>query len=350
MLIPPRSLVYRYAFLASLAVYRDPFGSKPKSVAFAAEGLRMVDNSLQGADGLAPRLGPSQVGGHLRSLASLRLSLLLHSAEIALLRSQLAQCQDHLHEAVATARQHGLWASVAPRVLLVEGMLAQARGDSNRAFEVLEVVEAGRAGVDRDAQRGARLALLILGMSQGLAIRLDSLSGRAAASTSTTPARGPPSNVVVERKKARLELDELARRFVEEASQGPPAWRLAAEFVSALARGEITKSKEHLAAALALANQHGANHAKALMLALLANLYLHTKNDQAQKMVLAALSIAQGLGARSDGRTAQEREEDKRRGKLGDEQVGAARLGLWCGERLLGKRGALHSTRAGPMS
>lgn len=54
-------------------------------------------------------------------------------------------------------------------------------------------------------------------------------------------------------------------------------------------------------------------------------------------MLQSALQIAQGLGPRADERTAEQKAADKAAGRLGDDVVGASRLGLWCGTQLLGK-------------
>ena len=211
---------------------------------------------------LPPQIAPHQIPAHLSALAAIRLSLLTYSAEISLLRSDFVACLSTLDELIATARKHDVWETVAPRVCLIRGMLHQAQGEDQPAYDTLAAVEAGRTGEDEGAQLGARLALLVLSMSKGIAIRLDST--RAGARWAG----------------GGMEQDELARRFVEEAARGPPSWRLAGEFVMAMTRGEITKSKHHLSEALNLANAIGANHAKALLLALLGNLYLHTRNDE----------------------------------------------------------------------
>ncbi len=211
---------------------------------------------------MPPQLAPHAIDSHLSALASIRLSLQIYSAEVSLLRSDFATCTDNINQLVATARKHDVWDKVAARVCLIQGMLHQAKGETQPAWDTLAAVESGRAGEDEGAQLGARLALLILGMSEKIAIRLDSTrAGQRSAG-------------------GGMELDEMARRFVEEAARGPPSWNLAGEFVRAMACGEITKSKQHLSDALKLANTLGANHARALMLALLGNLYLHTRNGE----------------------------------------------------------------------
>ena len=54
-------------------------------------------------------------------------------------------------------------------------------------------------------------------------------------------------------------------------------------------------------------------------------------------MLHNALQLAQGLGPRVDRRPPEQKAADQAAGRLGDDVVGAARLGLWCGTQLLGK-------------
>lgn len=70
---------------------------------------------------------------------------------------------------------------------------------------------------------------------------------------------------------------------------------------------------------------------KALLLALLANLFLLTRNDQATKMLHSAYVISRGMGGNAN--TSQPPLESS--GGSAD-VVGNPRLGLWIGEQLLG--------------
>jgi hypothetical protein len=88
-------------------------------------------------------------------------------------------------------------------------------------------------------------------------------------------------------------------------------------------------TRQCLTAALALSNEtllHN-NHIKGIILPLLANLFLHTRNDQAFKMLHAAFSLARGMGATQDPKDV----------GIIETTVGNPRVGLWVGQRLLGK-------------
>lgn len=70
------------------------------------------------------------------------------------------------------------------------------------------------------------------------------------------------------------------------------------------------------------------NHLRALILALMANMYLLTASDHAQLMLKTCQQLASGLGA----------PEDKANELLnGGSVVGNVPLGLWVGEKFLGE-------------
>jgi hypothetical protein len=204
----------------------------------------------------------------------MKIHLLLFSAELSIMRSAFSTAQAHLTSAITTARTHaGLWDSFAGRITLDMGLLRQASGDEKEAEECFETVLMSGEGREEGGEEGASLvtlakvSLLVLKISQGSRVRLStSFSSISSSSPSST------------NDSARL--TSLARSVVEATQDAAPALRLTGEFVQALTRGEITKAKQHLSVALNLSNTSLANHAKALMLALLANLFLHTRNDQ----------------------------------------------------------------------
>lgn len=119
---------------------------------------------------------------------------------------------------------------------------------------------------------------------------------------------------------------------------------IARETIAALTTYEITRSKASLASALSSANRTGHHsHAKALQLALLANLFLWTRNDQALKMLVTAYNLARGLGPKEfrpppdEPAAAAAADAAELAGiEPKERMVGNARLGLWLGERLHG--------------
>ena len=249
----------------------------------------------------------------------MKMHLSLFSAELATMRSALPSARAHLDAALATARTHSLWdtsSQFRARLTLDEGLLAVAQSNAPLAEQCFLAV------LQLDDPRTSLTPLALFSL---LSLRLS--------------AGHSPSA-----------LAPLARDIIMHTSQDPsPALVLVRELAQALTVGEITKSKTHLSEALKTANATLANHAKASILALLANLFLFTRNDQvrpfsrvsgagadwgkqAQKMLAASFNITKGMGTRIDSRSP----ADKAANVSGDEAVGNVRLGLWVGERLLG--------------
>lgn len=342
--------------------------------------------------------------------------LLLFSAELSIMRSAFDVAEGQLGQAIATVRgavgirgggggqgaageEGELWTTFKERITLDFGLLALARGEEVRAEECFETVlmsdEAGvgskgmqkrkstgggGGGGGEEAETGqgekdnllalAKLSLLLLKIGQGTRVRLS--TSQSSSSSSAPSSSSSPTDA---------RLTTLSRSLVALSSSpsSPPSLQLMAEFIQALTKGEITKAKQHLSVALGLANATGQNHAKAVLLGLLGNLFVWTRNDQvrgvvrlfrflsfflseggegmgslgadaslstdvqAQKMLLAALHIARGLGPRSPPppptpSPSPANPPPSSSSSQGGSEVGQARLGLWVGERLVGER------------
>lgn len=202
------------------------------------------------------------------------------------MRSALPSADTHLSNAIAVCRSYaGLWETFRGRITLDKGLLAQYRRGQDelamRCFETVLVV----AGNEDEALL-AKVSILLLQISMGARVRISeegSTSGKKRKSVGGTA-------------DAETRLNDLAKEVVEAAGEegASPGVVLLGELVQALTRGEIIKAKQHLSMALNLSNNALANHAKALMLALLANLFLHTRNDQVRPP-LSVLSGERGL-------------------------------------------------------
>jgi hypothetical protein len=283
------------------AVHRDPFGSKPRSILFADEGLKMMDAKLKGAEGesrrrrrrdltltslssaLSSALAPADVLPALKSIAKMKVHLHLFLASLHLMRSSFPLAASHAASALRTSRQYpGLWEVFQVRIVLIKGLLAQALDDNERAIKCFEVCIA-IAGSQVEGTL-AKVSILILKISAGATVRLSSSASTPASAESTY-------------------LSSLASSIIQISQQAssPPSLVFLGEFVQALTKGEITKAKQHLSNALNGANAQGANHAKALMLALLGNLFACTRNDQVRSLSLS-LSVAGELMRSGDGR------------------------------------------------
>lgn len=213
----------------------------------------------------------------------------------------------------------------------------------------------------------AKLSLLVLKIGQGTRVRLSTSTMAMSRAGSGSSGRTKPSSssatavstTALTDSDARLtalsqeivqlctppegdfttsSAHETPNSDAAPPSSVPPSLQLVAHFVQALTKGEITKAKQHLSTALTLANTTSSNHAKCLMLALLANLFLWTRNDQASKMLNAAFLINKGMAARTPvPGSGTAGSSQGAQSSPGDEVVGAAKLGLWVGERLLGE-------------
>lgn len=164
-----------------------------------------------------------------------------------------------------------------------------------RCFEV--VIELGKKGGGRKGEWDdlvvlAKMSILIIRIGEGAKVRVSDstssigmsriVSGSSVHSTptsSTFPAHSTPTQTSSQLASLSTLAKEIIHLTTSPTASHPPL-RILGEFVAALTKGEIIKAKQHLSNALNLANTGLANHSKAVMLALLAGLFIHTRNDQ----------------------------------------------------------------------
>lgn len=89
-------------------------------------------------------------------------------------------------------------------------------------------------------------------------------------------------------------------------------------------------SREHLRHSLELATKAQDNHLRAVVLALVAAHYFHTAGDHAFQMLQACEQLAAGLGA------------PPTKNSSNDAVTGNAQLGLWVGQKFIGRLLCLH--------
>ncbi|TNY20145.1 hypothetical protein DMC30DRAFT_270149 [Rhodotorula diobovata] len=344
--VPPQSTLYPFAFLASAAIHLDPQGKTPRAQLFGEEGVRIVEQRLNGREVSLPVPSLSSITTTLHRSAALKSRLHLLLAALSTLRSDYPAAEAHLAHAVRVARAHadageaddddatetetesdlaGTLAPVALAWALVRCARAAREGkDEREAQRALEAVLDATARGPRPTtaqgahmRRCAALSLLLLRLGNpGLAAdggvtSTDALARLLTSSSSSAlPAASSPSSPAA------------AAAFPPRTSA--PA-RLATALASALTVGSITASKTALSQALTLTNQMGATHARAGVLALLANVFLWTREGEAQKMLASALRLASSFGSAAPHRT------------VDGVPVGHARLSLWLGERLAGR-------------
>ncbi|GAA6013034.1 hypothetical protein JCM11491_000946 [Sporobolomyces phaffii] len=353
--LPTHSSLYSFTYLASVAVHRDPYGKAPRSALFVDEGIRVANSRLEGKEPLLPIERISSPAAGLSATARLKVHLHIFACELAIMRNSAEEASQHLLSATSTSRRCGgsgegmeVWDEYKDRMTLDLGLIHLLREEEEQAERCFEAVIAfggsakatphsrAKAVVSSGATipRLAELSLLLLKLSQGYSVPLSSSSissspvmSRSTSNRTNSSAPRPPAS-----NQGSARLETLARSLTSLDEISPtttPSLDFVVSVTKALTCGEITKSKSNLSSALNSTSKLSANHARALTLALLANLFEQTRNTEALKMLNSALRLIQGMGGKAvplapDG--ARDKEEHV---------VGNARLGLWLGERLL---------------
>ncbi|BGP06355.1 hypothetical protein JCM10049v2_002176 [Rhodotorula toruloides] len=319
--IPPHPTLYTFAFLASAAIHLDPLGKSPRSGLFAEEGVRIAQSKLGAREATQPVTSLAFASQSLHAVASLQVHFHLLLASLGTMRSSYTAAETHLTSALSTLRAYNpsSWTTSEAALKIVFGwaqvrLARAAKGgeDEKEAEEALEAVlfacekrrkEGKEGGIAEHLKNVAMLSLLLL-----------RLSNHTPLAPVTTP------------------TDTLIRTLIasEPSSTSSAHSRLIHSLAQALTVPSITASKAALSAALALANQMQANHVRVGVLALLANVFLWTREGEAQKMLISALKLAQSMGSATD-RTYTFLDVPGSPPVV----IGNARLGLWLGERLL---------------
>lgn len=279
--------------------------------------LRAPSHSHEAVSLPVPSLSSITTTLHRSAALKSRLHLLL--AALSTLRSDYPAAEAHLAHAVRVARAHadageaddddatetetesdlaGTLAPVALAWALVRCARAAREGkDEREAQRALEAVLDATARGPRPTtaqgahmRRCAALSLLLLRLGNpGLAAdggvtSTDALARLLTSSSSSAlPAASSPSSPAA------------AAAFPPRTSA--PA-RLATALASALTVGSITASKTALSQALTLTNQMGATHARAGVLALLANVFLWTREGEVRvpsSLYWGLLAVADAL-------------------------------------------------------
>ncbi|GAA5834788.1 hypothetical protein JCM9279_007106 [Rhodotorula babjevae] len=334
--VPSQATLYPFAFLASAAIHLDPQGKTPRAQLFGEEGVRITEQRLNGREVTLPVPSLRSISTSLTRAAALQSRLYLLLSSLSILRSEYPAAHAHLARALGVASAHapasahdnsaGAGAEWADEVQLRAAL----------AWALLRCARAARDGADeREAERALEAVLD--------AASAASSSGAGAARTSASASPQMAHLVTIARLSLVLlrmsappgalasipvtSTDSLVRALAaSSASTSTSAAssshaRLAAALATALTARSITASKAALSQALSLTNQMGATHARAGVLALLGNVFLWTREGEAQRMLSSALRLASSFGSPA-ART------------VDGVPVGHARLSLWLGQRL----------------
>ncbi|KWU42538.1 hypothetical protein RHOSPDRAFT_35892 [Rhodotorula sp. JG-1b] len=372
--VPPHHVLYSFAFLVS---------SNPRSILFPEEGIRTAQGQLNGREALPLVRSLASISTHLRAAVPYLVRLHLNLASLLTMRSAYSEAESHLLEAVTLLRAFACgggkaWEKDPETNLIVLGWaqvrIARAAREGADEAEAQQALEAllwrttrpggggggggGAAGqlptvavesTTTMARRIGALAMLLLRLStdekpmstftasQDPVVRslLDTIrlstgngDGSSRAGGGRTHGTSPSAATANNNNNNGNDNEDLSAHS-----------KLLSALASALTESTITASKTALSDALTLANGIQANYVRVGLLALLSNVFLFTRDREAQMMLASALKLAQQLGA-PDQRACvvaapEESDSDKAPAAPPPVLVGNARLALWSGERLL---------------
>ncbi|BGP54177.1 hypothetical protein JCM8202v2_001754 [Rhodotorula sphaerocarpa] len=311
--------LYSFAYIVSSVVHFDPLGKSPRAILFAEEGVRALDGQLSGRDAIPVLRSVAEITAHLQHAVLPAVRLRLSLASLATMRSAYSEAETHLLSAFAILRAHDhhltdheddrAAAACVSKVLLGWAHMRMARAardgaDEHDAKVALEAVLERFRGQGREGEgffgpgtgqtkRVAALSMLML-----------HLSSSGAAQTAVAGASSPAG------KTASGGQDRLTRQLLELIilpDSGPSATaaeddplahsRLLTAVARALTAPTITASKIALSEALSLANATQANYVRVGVLALLANVFVCTRDRESQKMLTSSFKLAVQMGS-----------------------------------------------------
>ncbi|KAG8887749.1 hypothetical protein FRB98_009071 [Tulasnella sp. 332] len=298
----PRVL-YETAFLISGLSKRDVAGRKPRCRVFIQEGLGVADE--------VDKMVPFPLNGSIRDvqevderLNKIKADMLCQLASIHIMRSEFNEAEDALTNLIAHARTTGLFRSFASRIVLIQAHLAHALGKADRALQCYQ-----SAGFLERSGGGSSSSFIVLSARIGeVILRLSS--------------QGQPIN----NRADEAELKAMSLEVVGECRRGGPPFEAVTRILEAVWATGIVDVKNKLKAAIESTSRCQDNHLRALILALMSNMYLLTASDHAQVMLKTCQQLAIGLGAPLNN-------EDELAN--GGTVVGNAPLGLWVGEKFV---------------
>lgn len=248
----------------------------------------------------------------------------------------------HLSALIAHTRTYDLFSAYAARITLHHAHFAHAMGDVSRARKCYAVA-ASLAQEGTFVNVSARTGLFLLRIA----------SGEWSGGTMSLELEREVSSLVEACKGMGGTLEAMGH--VLQACVSPEI--LSAKYVvhtialcSLGALLSFNLHRQHLKCALDLASRAQDNHLRALVLALVSALYLHTAESYARAMLETCGQLASGLGAviQQPNNTNKTRETTKARESvpssatnmdkesLNDQPLGNVPLGLWIGLRFLG--------------
>jgi hypothetical protein len=233
------------------------------------------------------------------------------------MRSEFVDAEDRLADLIAYTRSTGLFDSFSARITLLSAQLAHAQGRSKRALK------AYRAAAHLEPNSAIAVMSLIGEVVLRIGIKDEDLDDEG------QPLEVLTTQVIKECQSAEEVFLPVA--FILEGLQAQEIIEIKCAFDTCILLATNVAHflcyRTNLKSALDCAGRSADNHLRALVLALMANMYLLTASEHAQIMLKTCQQLAQGLGAPRD-----KRDELANGGKT----TGNLPLCLWVGEKYAG--------------
>ncbi|GAA5966980.1 hypothetical protein JCM8115_003778 [Rhodotorula mucilaginosa] len=358
--VPPHHVLYSFAFLVSSVVHSDPCGKNPRAILFPEEGIRTAQGQLNGREALPLVRSVAAISTHLRAAVPYIVRLHLNLASLLTMRSAYREAENHLLDAVTLLRafDSGWQQDPATNWILLgwaQVRIARAAREGRDEAEAQQALEAllwrtrpgGVGGAEQLSTVAVESSTTMTRRIGALAMLLLRLSTDEKPMSTFTASQDPVIRSLLDTIRLNDNHNDGSSGTHEKSPSAANRnnnndngnlsahSKLVSALASALTESTITASKMALSDALTLANDIQANYVRVGILALLSNVFLFTRDREAQMMLASALKLAQQLGA-ADQRacvvTAPESDSDKAAAPI---LVGNARLALWSGERLL---------------
>ncbi|KAG0664972.1 hypothetical protein C6P46_000598 [Rhodotorula mucilaginosa] len=349
--VPPHHVLYSFAFLVS---------SNPRAILFPEEGIRTAQGQLNGREALPLVRSVAAISTHLRAAVPYIVRLHLNLASLLTMRSAYREAENHLLDAVTLLRafDSGWQQDPATNWILLgwaQVRIARAAREGRDEAEAQQALEAllwrtrpgGVGGAEQLSTVAVESSTTMTRRIGALAMLLLRLSTDEKPMSTFTASQDPVIRSLLDTIRLNDNHNDGSSGTHEKSPSAANRnnnndngnlsahSKLVSALASALTESTITASKMALSDALTLANDIQANYVRVGILALLSNVFLFTRDREAQMMLASALKLAQQLGA-ADQRacvvTAPESDSDKAAAPI---LVGNARLALWSGERLL---------------
>ncbi|CAG8434386.1 1976_t:CDS:10 [Ambispora gerdemannii] len=274
--------IYTLTFLISGICNRGDTANVRSSI-FLTEGLKIVEKEIESNDN---HLELQDVIQTKRNYVQLKAYMLLHLADVHLLKSEFDDAERVLSTLINWTTTHSIWQHFEASIVLALGLLNQSVGkeELHRSNNTL-LTNISNAFLLKDLyQQRTNKSGENKSRANCTWKHVDKQPG--------SPHTGSYINeIYVIVTQAETIINEIRQELVIENSN-VDSLKSAFRLLEALASNEIVRTREHLFESLKLSATLCNDQLKTIALAVLGTLFYHTQNEQAEKMLKTAYVLS----------------------------------------------------------